>query len=67
MTMNFVEIALVLTYYVGNAVYVVFITESITKVSFKIFKACYNNIVVLFIQWLCFTQLLDGKITIEIF
>ncbi|KAJ8970842.1 hypothetical protein NQ317_019114 [Molorchus minor] len=28
---NFVEIALVLTYYVGNAVYVVFITESITK------------------------------------
>ncbi|KAJ8945422.1 hypothetical protein NQ318_009878, partial [Aromia moschata] len=28
---NFVEIALVLTYFVGNAVYVVFITESITK------------------------------------
>ncbi|XP_060530580.1 proton-coupled amino acid transporter-like protein pathetic isoform X2 [Cylas formicarius] len=28
---NFVEIALVLTYYCGNAVYVVFITESLTK------------------------------------
>ncbi|KAJ8922891.1 hypothetical protein NQ315_007927 [Exocentrus adspersus] len=35
---NFVEMSLVLTYFVGNAVYVVFITESITKLLEEYFK-----------------------------
>lgn len=36
---NFVEIALVLTYYCGNAVYIVFITVSMTKV--------YNGVIII--------------------
>lgn len=46
---NFVEISLVLTYFVGNAVYIVFITESITKllsVHFKDAESWYPYLII---------------------